>query len=75
MALPHARNYDEAIEQLKKVIELEPKFFLAHLLLGMAYEQQGNFSEALREFKAASLLENSRISIRISWIHVCCVGG
>jgi TolB-like protein/Tfp pilus assembly protein PilF len=57
----HARNYDGAIEQLNKVMELEPKFFLAHFLLGMAYEQQGNFSEALAEFKEASLLENSPI--------------
>jgi len=57
----HARNYDAAIEQLKKVIELEPKFFLAHLILGMAYEQQGNFPGALEEFKEASLSENSPV--------------
>jgi len=57
----HARNYDAAIEQLKKVIELEPKFFLAHLILGIAYEQNGNFSKALDEFKEASLLEDSPI--------------
>jgi TolB-like protein/Tfp pilus assembly protein PilF len=57
----HARQHDKAIEQLKKLIELEPKFFLAHLLLGMAYEQQGNFSEALVEFKEARLLEDSPV--------------
>lgn len=57
----HARNYDEAIEQLKKVIKWEPKFFLARLILGMAYEQQGQFSEALEEFKEARLLEDSPV--------------
>lgn len=57
----HAGNYDDAIEQLKKVMEWEPKFFLAHLLLGMAYEQQGNYSEALEQFNKARLLEDSPV--------------
>ena len=57
----HARDYDQAIEQLKKLIELDPNFYLAHLLLGMAYEQRGNFSEALTEFQEARMLEDSPV--------------
>jgi len=57
----HAHDYDQAIEQLKKVIELDSNFYLAHLLLGMAYEQRGDFSEALTEFQEALKLEDSPV--------------
>ncbi len=36
-----ARQYDQAIEQHRKTIELDPNFGPAHLRLGMAYEQKG----------------------------------
>jgi TolB-like protein/Tfp pilus assembly protein PilF len=57
----HAREYDKAIKQLTKVIDLDPHFYLAHLLLGMAYEQRGRFSEALAEFQEARVLEDSPV--------------
>lgn len=55
-----ARRYDLAIEQLDRVLELEPNFFRAHLHLGMCYERKRMYPEALAEFeKARSISENS----------------
>lgn len=45
-----ARQYDEAIEQLYRVLEIGPNFSLAHFLLGIAYEQKREFSKAIAEF-------------------------
>jgi Flp pilus assembly protein TadD len=47
------RRYNEAIEQFRKTIELDPNFFRAHLGLGLAYEQQGQFAEATASLQQA----------------------
>ncbi len=57
MALPYARQYDQAIEQLRKAIEMDPDFFRAHLFLGRAYEQKGMYKEALAAYQRAVNLE------------------
>ena len=38
-----AREYDQAIQQSRSTIDLDPNFVLAHLVLGQAYEQKGQF--------------------------------
>ena len=50
------RRYDEAIEQLLKVNELDPNFVLTHLWLGQAYEQKRMYEEAIAEFRRAIAL-------------------
>jgi tetratricopeptide (TPR) repeat protein len=48
----HARRYDQAIEQLRKIVdELDPGFSPAHWYLGMAYEQKGMHAKAIEEFQ------------------------
>lgn len=42
-------RYEEAIETLKKAIDLEPRFLLAHLALGVTYIFDGRESEACAE--------------------------
>ena len=42
---------DRAIEQLKKVIEMDPDFPITHLFLAMAYEQKGNHQSAIAELE------------------------
>ena len=54
-----ARRYDEAIGQSLKVIDMEPKFWLAHMYLGLAYEQKGKFPEAAAELEKARQLSDS----------------
>ena len=35
-----ARRYDDALEQLRKTLELEPNFVMAHFILGLTYLQK-----------------------------------
>src|SRR5262245_2921736 len=54
-----ARRYDEAIEQLNKAVDLEPNYWVSHVLLGRCYEQKGRLVEAVAEFEKAKQIENS----------------
>jgi DNA-binding winged helix-turn-helix (wHTH) protein/TolB-like protein/Flp pilus assembly protein TadD len=55
-----AREYDEAIEQCRKTLELEPDYGGARFFLGRAYKQKGMYREALTEFeKARDLLRDN----------------
>jgi tetratricopeptide (TPR) repeat protein len=54
-ALYYARQYDQAIAQLRTTLEMNRQFPLAHLWLGRAYQQQGRYAEALAAFREASL--------------------
>jgi tetratricopeptide (TPR) repeat protein len=50
------RQYDRAIDQFRKTLELDPNFPPAHEWLGYAYEQKGMQKEAVAEWgKALSL--------------------
>jgi tetratricopeptide (TPR) repeat protein len=50
------RQYDRAIDQFRKTLELEPNFALAHEGLGDAYEQKGRQREAIAEWANALTL-------------------
>src|ERR1017187_7218616 len=47
------RQYDQAIDVFKKVIDLDSHFARVHTRLGMAYAAKNDYSEALREFEVA----------------------
>jgi serine/threonine-protein kinase len=51
--MSYARHYDQAIEQLQTTLEMNPKFPLARLWLGRAYQQKGKYEEAIAEFEEA----------------------
>jgi len=56
-----ARRYDDAIAQLKKALELDSNFSLAHYWLFYAYTEKGMYSEAFTELdKAEPLLGRNR---------------
>ncbi|MBI2653786.1 tetratricopeptide repeat protein [Candidatus Woesearchaeota archaeon] len=57
-----AVNYDEAIELLKKSIELNPNYFKAWLNLGASYLKVGSLLEAENVLKQAVLLNSSDYS-------------
>ncbi len=46
-----ARRYDQAIEQCKKALELDPGFATGQFFLGQAYEQKGMYAEAATVFQ------------------------
>jgi len=48
-----ARRYDEAIEQVRKALEMDPSFAMGHWLLGLPYEQKAMYREAIAELQGA----------------------
>jgi serine/threonine-protein kinase len=56
----YERQYERAVEQLQKTLELESGFVLGRLFLGEAYEQMGKFQEAISEFEEAVNLSGRR---------------
>ncbi|HEX2165792.1 MAG TPA: tetratricopeptide repeat protein [Longimicrobiales bacterium] len=51
--LYYARDYERAIEQCTRALELDPDFALAWLWRAMAHEQLGEMDLALRDFEQA----------------------
>jgi TolB-like protein/DNA-binding winged helix-turn-helix (wHTH) protein/Tfp pilus assembly protein PilF len=51
------RQYDRAILQEQKTIELDPNFPKAHQMLGLAYQQKAMYKKALSEFQIAISLD------------------
>jgi pentatricopeptide repeat protein len=55
-----ARQYDRAIEQLHRVLEMEPNFVAARSVLGSVLVQKGLYAEALAEYqRVLELLEGA----------------
>jgi Flp pilus assembly protein TadD len=52
----HAHQYDQAIEQCQKTLELDPNFAQAHFFLGLGYEQKARYEEAIAALKKAITL-------------------
>lgn len=59
-----ARRFDEAIEQCRKTLEMDPSFSLTHSLLGRLYLAKGMYREALPEIeKYAELNRGSPLAL------------
>jgi serine/threonine-protein kinase len=54
----YSRQYDNAIEQLRKTIEMDQNFYTAHYFLGMAYAMKGDFQEAVAAYRRALALSD-----------------
>jgi tetratricopeptide (TPR) repeat protein len=52
--LYYSGHYDQAIEQLQFVLDLDPRFPLANLWIGRAYQQKQSYDLALDRFKQAA---------------------
>jgi len=63
VSLTFARRYDQALEQLRKTVDMEPNFWLAHFALGIVYVKVGKFHEAIAELQTARQLEDSILEI------------
>ena len=74
-ALYSARRYNEAIEQCRKILEMDPNYLLAHWWLGLAYEGEGDTPKAIAALeKAASL--SGRNSFYLAFLgHTYAVSG
>ncbi|MGH9650290.1 MAG: tetratricopeptide repeat protein, partial [Terriglobales bacterium] len=54
-----ARQYDRAIEQQKKILELNPNYFPAHWRLGSVYVAKAMYNEAIAEYQTAIRIQSS----------------
>ena len=50
-----SRQFDKAIEQLQRAVELDRNFSLARTWLGRCYEAESNYLAAIKEHEAADL--------------------
>jgi len=69
-----ARQYDEAIELARKALELEPRFGVALGFQGLAYAEQGRFTEAVANIEKAAQLDKSAM-VGLFRAHVHAVAG
>ena len=51
--LYHAGRVDESIDQLRAAVEMESRFWIAHICLAKSYEQKGMYPEALEACEKA----------------------
>jgi tetratricopeptide (TPR) repeat protein/predicted Ser/Thr protein kinase len=54
-----ARQYENATAQLRKTIETDPTYWIAHSFLGWVYLFRGHFPEALATFETARRLDDN----------------
>lgn len=69
-----ARQYDRAVEQFRKALEMEQNFIWARFFIGWAYEQQGLIDEAITEYRRAAQVEDALV-IKAALGHAYAVGG
>jgi serine/threonine-protein kinase len=56
--LYYARQYDEAIEAARKVLEMDPNFIGAHFQLAAVYEQKRMYQDSVAERQKGFLLDS-----------------
>jgi adenylate cyclase len=54
-------EYDKAIAQCRKALELDPSFYLPHFVLGTIEMRGPNYSKAIEEFRLAQTMETQPI--------------
>jgi tetratricopeptide (TPR) repeat protein len=58
----YTAQYERAIEQMQKIIEMERDFWPARLMLGCAYLESNKTAEAIEEFQRASEVLDSPVA-------------
>jgi len=53
------RRYEEAIDQGRRNVEMDPSFFPGYFYLGLAYSQHGQHSEAVAALQQATVLSSN----------------
>ncbi len=71
----YSRQYDAAIDQIRKAIELDRNFALGHFYLGQAYEHKAMYNEAIAEFQNAVTLSGGSPETVTSLGHAYAIAG
>jgi Flp pilus assembly protein TadD len=74
-ALCIAHRYDEAIQQARKTLEMDPHFAVAHYQLGQALAQKHMYDQAILEFKTAIELSGHDAAFDSNLAYVYAVSG
>jgi TolB-like protein/Tfp pilus assembly protein PilF len=69
------RQYERALEELSKVLELDANFAQAHLYLGWVYEQQARHEDAITELQKAFTLSGGESEIVGALGHAYAISG
>jgi len=69
------RQYDRAITQCRKTLEMDPNFILAHFYLAPAYEQKGMYEEVSKELQQAIMLSGRSAAMVALLGHAYAVAG
>jgi serine/threonine protein kinase/Tfp pilus assembly protein PilF len=66
-----ARQYDRAIEQFRKTIEMDPNFAAAHSDIGESYVEKGMYAEATAEYQKALAISGRNLFYlaELGWAH------
>ena len=70
-----ARRYDEALQQARATIDLDPNFAHAHRVLGLIYREKNMFPEAIAEGQRAVVLSGNDIWMLIELAGTYAVAG
>jgi serine/threonine protein kinase/tetratricopeptide (TPR) repeat protein len=60
--LYYVHHYDQAIDQLRNTIEMDPNLWVSHDLLGWCYEVKGKLPEAIAEYQRAQQIVGGAIA-------------
>jgi eukaryotic-like serine/threonine-protein kinase len=74
-AFYHGRQYDEAIEQLRRTIELDPNYPVTYWILGLVLRKTGNYEQAITEGEKAVKLSGGSPLMRAALAHSCGAAG
>jgi serine/threonine-protein kinase len=75
LAYLYQRDYDRALAQVRKLLELQPDFWRVHHLLGKVYREQRRFEEAIAELELATKLSGSNVITSAALGHVYALRG
>ncbi len=70
-----ARRYDDAIEQGRKTIEINPNYAVTHFVQGMAYEQKQMYRQAIAAFQKAVEFSGGNTAFRSNLAHAYALAG
>jgi Flp pilus assembly protein TadD len=71
----YARQYDHAVRQARRTLDLDANFALAHRLLAIAYERKGKYDEAEAELHIWGDLTNDQPRTQAALGHLYAVSG
>ena len=55
------KDYDMAIAQCRKALELDPSFYLPHFVLGWIALQRGDYANSIEEYRVAQTMETQPV--------------